>query len=473
MKYSKIVATIGPKSRSAEMIQALIAAGVDVFRLNMSHGTQADHAETFATIRRLSREHGRPVGILIDLQGPKIRVGEFANSAPVLLEPGHPFILSVVPVMGSATRASTSFEALTASVKPHDSILLNDGLIELIVEAIEGPEVITTVRRGGWLSAHKGINLPHAPDDLPALTEKDLRDLDFAVKLGADFIALSFVRRARDIARLREHLAELGALDIPVIAKIEKPQALTHLDEILELSDGVMVARGDLGVELSYAEVPGAQKTIIQKARQKGVFVITATQMLESMIEHPVPTRAEVSDIANAIIDGTDALMLSGETAVGQYPLEAVQMMRTIAETTEASPFFLPLPLCDCQDDPSPAASIARAVADICEDPDYRGIAVLTISGRSAAQIARYRKRKPIYALTPNPQTFQQLAIRWGVTPIRAEFGENTDEAIANAEKMLTDAGLLLLGDMIILVAGATPHRGATNMMKIYQPGLK
>ncbi len=380
-RHSKIVCTIGPASRSAKIIERLMGAGMDVARLNFSHGSHADHAQSIALIRAAAIKHEKPVAILADLQGPKIRTGPLAGGSPVLLRSGQKFIITTAKVLGDSTRVSTVFRPLPREVHRGDRILLSDGLIELRVEQVRGQEVICEVINGGALGEHKGINLPGIQLRVPALTPKDRADLLFALKHGANYIAVSFVRRPEDVV-LAKSLIRRAKKDTPVIAKLEKPEAIENIDGILRVADGVMVARGDLGVEMSPERVPVVQKMIINRARQARRPVITATQMLESMTENPRPTRAEASDVANAIFDGSDAVMLSAETASGKYPVESVSMMARIIEDAEASIAEFPRPA--PQEKLKVAETVAELVCHASRELHMRVIAVFTHSGFTA-----------------------------------------------------------------------------------------
>src|SRR5689334_4941537 len=410
-RHSKIVCTIGPATRSPRMIDKLFAAGMDVARLNVSHGTHEEHAENFAMIRGASGMHEKPIAILADLQGPKIRTGALAGGGPVMLRAGQQFITTTAKVLGDSTRVSTTFTPLPREVHRGDRILLSDGLIELRVAQIRGPEVICEVVNGGALGEHKGINLPGIKLRVPALTPKDRADLAFALKHGANYIAVSFVRRPEDVL-LAKALVRRAGKTTPVIAKLEKPEAIENLDEILRAADGVMVARGDLGVEMSPERVPVVQKTIIARARHFRRPVITATQMLESMTENPRPTRAEASDVANAIFAGSDAGMLSAETATGKYPIGAVSMMARLIEQAEASDWESPrrVPM----EKLKVAETVAELVCHASRELRMKLIAVFTHSGFTARLVSCYRPAVPIIAFSPESDTRRRLALIWG-----------------------------------------------------------
>jgi pyruvate kinase len=468
-RHSKIVCTIGPACRSPRLIERLLRAGMDVARLNFSHGSHANHAETIALLRAAALQLRKPLAILADLQGPKIRTGALAGRGPVVLRAGQQFVITTARILGDSTRVSTVFKPLPREVHRGDRILLSDGLIELRVKQVRGREVICEVVNGGALGENKGINLPGIKLRVPALTPKDRADLVFALKHGADYIAVSFVRRPEDVL-LAKTLVRRARKDTPVIAKLEKPEAIENLDAILRVADGVMVARGDLGVEMNPERVPVVQKTIIKRAREFRRPVITATQMLESMTENPRPTRAEASDVANAIFDGSDAVMLSAETATGKYPVEAVGMMARIIEEAEASITEFPRPA------PQERLKVAETVAElVCHgsrELHMKLIAVFTHSGFTARLISRYRPLVPIIAFSPEEATRRRMALIWGVRPRSIPDVRKVDGLAAVAEKRLLEERLVRKGDVIGIVAG-TPMgiRGTTNFMKFHVIG--
>jgi pyruvate kinase len=445
-------------------------AGVDVFRLNTSHGNWEDHRARIAAVRTMAAELSVHAGILLDLQGPKIRLGRFIGGH-CELEPGGIFTITTETVQGTSVLASTSYSHFAQDVKPGDPVLLADGTIELKALSTDAVSVRCEVVTGGPIGDHKGINLPGVELSTPSLTRKDMEDLQHGLQAGVDFIALSFVRKPSDLMRLKLFLEEHGA-QLPVIAKIEKPEGWKNLEPILDESDGVMVARGDLGVEMALEKVPFIQKKIIERARAKGKFVITATQMLESMIEHPSPTRAEVSDVANAICDGTDAVMLSAETATGKYPGRAVRMMTRIADETEGwlrpQGFLEPLPPVT----PSNAEIIADAAYRAARSAGVAAIVVFTSSGASARLISRLRPPVPIYAFTQSENVARQLSISFGVTPILAPDAPSTEHMLLLMEEMLVAAGLLKPHDNVVFVAGQPIGRiGSTNLVKLHRLG--
>jgi pyruvate kinase len=451
------------------MVDALVRAGMDVARLNFSHATQEEAAQRVAAIRRASGRHQKPLAILADLQGPKIRTGLLDQHHPVLLHARKCLTITTRNIPGTADVISTTFVALPQSVKKGDRILLSDGEIELRVLSVRPPDVVCYIENDGELGEHKGINLPGIRLGIPSLTAKDRKDLAFALELGVDYVALSFVRTAADVRAAKAAIARLGKAT-PVIAKIEKPEALENLDEILTVADGVMVARGDLGVEMKPECVPVAQKQIIARARNALVPVITATQMLDSMQNNPRPTRAEASDVANAIFDGSDALMLSGETAVGAYPLESTMMMDRIIREAEASitDHLRPARFAELRI----SEAIAEAICHAAEDLHMKTIAIFTETGFSARLVSKYRPRAPIVAFTPNPETRRRLSLLWGVKPRRIGRVRHVDQVARSAALRLREEGLAKHGDIVGIVAG-TPigTRGTTNMMRLLRIG--
>ncbi len=466
-RRTKIVATIGPASRSPQVLRGLIEAGVDVLRLNFSHGDRDEHAQTITLIRDLADGLDRPVAILADLAGPKIRIGEFQNGG-VTLATGERFVLTGRPIKGTAHAVSVNYAGLAEDVRPGESILLNDGLLELKVEEVEGADVHFRVVVGGELTSHKGVTLPMTTLRLPSLTRKDHEDLRFGLKHGIDFVGLSFVRRAADVEEARALVAELG-YDTPLVAKIERHEALDDLDAILASVDGIMVARGDLAVDTSFERVPMIQKRLIRQANQAGKPVITATQMLRSMVDNPRPTRAEATDIANAVLDGTDAVMLSEESAVGRYPVEAVQVMDRIIRAAEAEIDYggalLRRERIADQGRVIPGA-VARSACFIAQDIGAAAIVTPTSSGGTARLVARHRPRQPIIAVTPDQTTYRRLALSWGVTPLLVGDLLSTDDMIAKAKEAVLRAGILSPGDTLVITAGQPIGvSGGTNLI--------
>jgi pyruvate kinase len=471
-RRTKIVATLGPATSSLERITALVNAGMDVARLNLSHGSHEEHRETYNHIRRASDETGRAVGVLLDLQGPKIRLGEFVGGRAEL-EAGATFTITTKPgeaEHGDAKLASTTYPELARDVKPGDALLIDDGNIRLEVVESDGVRVKTRVVEGGPVKDHKGINLPGAAISAPALSEKDFADLEFGLSLRVDMVALSFVRRPEDVLMARRFMIEKGA-ELPIVVKLEKPEAVVRLKEILEVADALMVARGDLGVEMPLERVPVVQKQAIQMARRLGKPAIVATQMLESMIEHSRPTRAEASDVANAILDGADAVMLSGETSVGLYPIEAVTVMERIVREAETAK------LDTVRDRRYPPAStkqeaIAEAACRAAVELDAAAIAVFTQTGMAVKYVAKYRPASPLLAFTTEPVVRSQLSLVWGAETFIVPAVEHTDTMVQQCERAMLDLGRAKIGDLVIIVAGTPPgRRGTTNMLKIHRLG--
>ena len=465
---TKIVATIGPASRTPERIDALVRAGVSVFRLNFSHGSHDGHRDVFRIIREISEQHGRTIAILQDLQGPKLRVGEMAEDTPFTLVAGEKFKICTRDILGTSEMVSTSYDDLGRDLEPGDPVLIDDGRLRFEVTKVElntdhGDVVTLNVLQGGVLKARKGINVPKTVVSSPAMTAKDRVDLAFGVELGVDMIALSFVRRAEDLNEARALITAAGGTQ-PLIAKIEKPQAVEVLPSIIDATDGVMVARGDLGVELSPEAVPLIQKRIIRLANAAGKPVITATQMLESMISAPQPTRAEASDVANAILDGTDAVMLSGETAVGEYPVEAVQTMVTIARTIERERIGTPWQLSRIgireYDNQSESQAVGHAARALADDLRAKAIVVLTRSGATAQNVSKERPVEPVIAFTSEPDIGRRLAIWHGVIPVVTQLESTIDDLISQVDGEVVRREFAQSGDRIVIV-GANPHRSA------------
>lgn len=468
MRATKIVATLGPSTDSDDVLRKLFEAGVDVFRLNASHGTSDDLIRRIRSVRQLSAEYKTHKGILLDLQGPKIRLGTFLNG-PYELREGETFTITTERVEGTAELASTTYPEFARDVKPGDPVLLADGSIQLRVLSTDGVAARCEIVTGGPISDRKGINLPGVNISTPSLSKKDIADAQLGVEQAVDFFALSFVRSARDVLRLRHLLEEKDAKQ-PIIAKIEKPEGWLNLDAILEECEGVMVARGDLGVEMAPEKVPAIQKSIIERTRKCGKFVITATQMLESMIHSPLPTRAEVSDVANAIYDGTSAVMLSAETSAGKYPVEAVRVMARIAGETEAAIHKKGFADVWNADDKSIPEIIADAAYHSARSAGVVALAVGTTSGASARLLARYRPPVPIYAFTSSEAVAQQLTVVYGVDAIVSLAAHSTDDMLQTMERLLMDSGRVKPGDNIVFVAGQPVGlRGSTNMLKLHR----
>ena len=468
-RRAKIVCTLGPASSSPESIRALVAAGMDVARLNFSHGTHDEHAAVYRAVREASDEAGRAVGVLADLQGPKIRLGRFERGGADLAE-GDEFSITVEPVVGNARRASTSYEALPRDVKAGDTLLIDDGLVRLEALATDGREVRTRVVEGGRVSDHKGINLPGVAVSTPALTPKDEQDLRFALTLRVDLVALSFVRRAEDVQAGHQVMDAVGAR-LPVIAKLEKPEAVQDLEAILMTFDGLMVARGDLGVEIPLERVPLVQKEAIRLAREQGKPSIVATQMLDSMIHHSRPTRAEASDVANAVLDGADALMLSGETSTGEYPLESVETMARLIEAVEAEslgrmPALISPPM-------NVQGAISRAAVRVARDLGAKALVAFTQSGGTARVIAAHREPIPLLAFTPEPAVRSQLALVWGVETFVMPGASHTDDMVVQVDRAALELNRGVRSDLVVIVAGTPPGTsGSTNMLRVHRLGF-
>jgi pyruvate kinase len=469
-RRAKIVATLGPASNTEAVFRELVRAGIDVVRLNFSHGTHEEKLALIHMIRKVSREERKPLCILGDLQGPKIRTSKLKDHQPVLLKAGARLTITPREVPGTAAVVGTTFKTLAENVEQGSRILLSDGLIELRVHEVDGADVICEIINGGMLGENKGINLPGIPVRVPSLTEKDTEDLEFAIKSGVDAIAVSFVRTAEDVRLVRNRVAAYGG-ETWIIAKLEKPQAIRHLDDILQVADGIMVARGDLGVEVPPEKVPAIQKYIIRRAAEYRKPVITATQMLESMIENPRPTRAEVSDVANAVYDGTDAVMLSGESAVGKYPVETVSMMARIVSEAERHMKDTRKEHRSRASHLSIAETICEATAHAAEDLDLRGIALFTESGTTARQLSKYHPAAPIFALSPIEVTVNRLNLLWGTTPIRCPKVTTTEALVEVAESLLEQQGYVRAREVIAIVAGTRTKSGSTNFLRLHVLG--
>jgi pyruvate kinase len=462
------VCTLGPATASKERIRELVAAGMDVARLNLSHGTHAEHEAVYRLVREAADEAGHGVGIFADLQGPKIRLGEFADGSAELAT-GQSWTITTREVPGDDEIASTTYDGLPGDVGPGDQVLIDDGKVRLRVDEVDGTEVHTRVVVGGRVSDHKGINLPGVPVSVPALSEKDKEDLRWALHLTVDFIALSFVRSAADVEDVRQIMREEGVM-LPVIAKIEKPQAIANLDEVVRAFDGFMVARGDLGVECPLEDVPFLQKRVIDKARRNAKPVIVATQMLESMITNPAPTRAEASDVANAVLDGADAVMLSGETSVGAHPIETVRTMARIIVSTEGHELHH-MAAIDWQPK-TRGGVIAKAAAEVAQRVGARYLVAFTQSGDSARRLARYRSEIPVLAFTPEAAVRSQLSMTWGVEAFKTVSVEHTDEMVRQVDEELLRIGRVKEGDLVVIIAGSPPGiPGSTNALRIHRMG--
>ena len=468
MRRAKIVATFGPALADYEKTKAVIEAGVDVARMNLSHGSHEVHEGVYATIRKASEETGKAVGILVDLQGPKIRLGKFKEDKIELVK-GQTFTITTEDILGDKDICSTTFKGLPGDVKVGDMLLIDDGRLSLRATKVDGQKVVTEVEIGGPCSNNKGINLPGVAVNVPALSEKDEGDLRWALNLGADMIALSFVRNAKDIVRVHEIMAEEGKF-IPVIAKIEKPQAVAALEEIIDAFDGVMVARGDLGVELPLEQVPLVQKRAVELARRWAKPVIVATQMLESMISASRPTRAETSDVANAVLDGADALMLSGETSVGEYPIETVQTMAKIIESTEENGLER-IPALGTKPH-THSGAVVRAAMDIAELLGSKYVCVFTESGDTLRRVSRLRSRVQVLAFTPNQDVRRKLSLVWGATVFLVDKVKHTDDMVKQVDELVLASGKARVGDEVVIVAGSPPGiPGSTNALRVHRVG--
>lgn len=468
MRRAKIVATLGPATSSYEQIRAIIDAGVDVARMNLSHGSYEVHRGVYENVRRAADDSGRAVAVLVDLQGPKIRLGRFENG-PYELAEGDTFTITTEDVLGTKDLCGTTFKGLPADVRPGDPLLIDDGKVRLEVVATDGVRVTTTVMVAGMVSNNKGINLPGVAVNVPALSEKDEADLRWGLQLGADLIALSFVRSADDVIRVRDIMAEEGRR-IPVIAKIEKPQAVDNLEAIIDTFDGVMVARGDLGVELPLEAVPIVQKEACEISRRLAKPVIVATQMLESMISSPVPTRAETSDVANAVLDGADAVMLSGETSVGEYPTVTVKTMARIVSSTEDHGLDRIRPL--GTKPRTQGGAITLAAAEVADFVGAKFLCVFTESGDSVRRMARLRSQIPILAFTPEPGIRSRLALSWGVETFLVPRVTTTDELIRQVDDVLLGIDRATRGEKVVVIAGSPPGiAGSTNDMRVHVMG--
>jgi pyruvate kinase len=464
LRRTKIVATLGPASSDQSIIGRLFAAGADVFRINMSHTSHERMRELVAAIRAVESEYARPIGVLVDLQGPKLRVGAFANGPAVLVK-GAPFVLDRHTTPGDPSRVHLPHPEIFAAIEPGHTLLLDDGKIRLVATEVDSDRIVTRVEVGGKLSDRKGVSLPDTTIPFSALAEKDRSDLEAALDTGIDWVALSFIQRPEDIAEAKKITRGRAA----VMAKIEKPQAVGRLAEIIDVADGLMVARGDLGVEMPLEKVPGVQKQMTRAGRRNGKPVVVATQMLESMISSPVPTRAEVSDVSTAIFEGADAIMLSAESAAGQFPVEAVGTMNRIAEEVEQDALYRPI-LDGQRTDPEStgADAIAAAARQIAETLALSAVICWTSSGATALRVARERPKSPIVAISPNPSTCRRLALMWGVHSILAEDAQNLDDMVDRACRLACVDGFARAGQRVIIVAGVplgTP--GATNMLRI------
>ncbi|WP_026423628.1 pyruvate kinase [Actinokineospora inagensis] len=467
-RRAKIVCTMGPAAATPERVRELVAAGMDVARMNFSHGSHSDHKQVYDLIRTAGDESGRAVGILADLQGPKIRLGTFANG-PVEWRTGDTVRITVEDVAGTHDRVSTTYKGLANDARPGDRLLVDDGKVGLVVTGVDGPDVVCEVTEGGPVSNNKGLSLPGMDVSVPALSDKDIEDLEFALFLGVDFIALSFVRSPADIDLVHQVMDRVGRGRLPVIAKLEKPEAVDNLEAIVLAFDGVMVARGDLGVELPLEQVPLVQKRAIQIARENAKPVIVATQMLDSMITNSRPTRAEASDVANAVLDGADALMLSGETSVGRYPVESVRTMSRIIEAVENEIPTVP-PLTHVPR--TKRGVISYAARDIGERLNAKALVAFTQSGDTVKRLARLHTSLPLLAFTPEPGVRSQLALTWGTETFLVPEVDSTDRMVRQVDQSMLSIGRYQPGDLVVIVAGSPPGTiGSTNLIRVHRLG--
>lgn len=472
MRKTKIVCTIGPSSESLENTKKLIQAGMNVARLNFSHGDFEEHGNRIKNIGLANKELGTSVAILLDTKGPEIRLGKLKEE-PIELVQGDAITLTTEEILGDRTRIPVTYSNLPNDLSVGSTVLIDDGLIGLTVESIDGTEIHCRIVNSGPIKSKKGVNVPGVKISLPGITEKDANDIVFGIEQGIDFIAASFVRKASDVLEIRELLEKHNAGHIQIISKIENQEGVDNLDEILEVSDGLMVARGDLGVEIPAEEVPLVQKTMIKKCNRAGKPVITATQMLDSMQRNPRPTRAEASDVANAIFDGTDAIMLSGETAAGKYPVESVQTMSRIAERAESALEYREIFTKQANaQQTSVTEAISQAVANSALDLNAKAIITSTQSGFTARMVSKYRPKAPIIAVTPDEKVMRRLALGWGVIPVKGADADTTDAMFENAVQGAMNTGILSLGDTVVITAGVPIGRaGTTNLMKIHHIG--
>ncbi|MGZ7445192.1 pyruvate kinase [Paenibacillus sp. TH7-28] len=470
MRKTKIVCTIGPSSESLENIKKLIMAGMNVARLNFSHGDFEEHGGRIKTIRQASAELGKSIAILLDTKGPEIRTGKLKEE-PIELVQDEFITLTTEEILGDKNRISITYKELPGDVEAGSTILIDDGLIGLTVVDIQGTEIKCRIVNGGTIKSKKGVNVPGVDISLPGITEKDANDIKFGIEQGIDFIAASFVRKASDVLEIRQLLEKHNATHIQIISKIENQQGVDNLDEILEVSDGLMVARGDLGVEIPAEDVPLVQKRMIEKCNRVGKPVITATQMLDSMQRNPRPTRAEASDVANAIFDGTDAIMLSGETAAGKYPVESVLTMARIAEKAESGLEYREIFIKQSNAQQTTVTeAISQAVANSALELNAKAIITSTETGYTARMVSKYRPKAPIIAVTTEDQTLRRLALNWGVTPVKGQVASSTDEMFDKAMKGGLDSGVVKEGDLVVITAGVPLGRsGSTNLIKIGQ----
>ena len=467
-KRTKIVCTLGPASEKEEVLTSLIENGLNVARMNFSHGSHEEHKGRMDLVKKVREKLNKPVAILLDTKGPEIRTGNF-DQPEVLLEEGQKFTITMKDVMGTKEMCTVSYKGLVNDVVAGDTILIDDGLVGLRVNEINGDDILCTVENSGIVKNHKGVNVPGVKINLPALTDKDVSDIEFGISQGIDFIAASFVRKVSDVLAIREILERNNATDIQIISKIENQEGVDNLDEIIAVSDGIMVARGDLGVEIPTEEIPVVQKLMIAKCNEAGKPVITATQMLDSMMRNPRPTRAEVTDVANAIYDGTDAIMLSGETAAGKYPVEAVKTMATIAKRTEETLDYDKLLNKNSRNNATVTGAISHATCTTAVNLNASAIITSTSSGHTARMVSKCRPKCPIIATTNDERVMRRLALSWGVYPVKSEIAGNTDEVIENAIEVSKNAEYINNGELVVITAGVPVGiSGTTNLIKVH-----
>ena len=468
IKRTKIVCTLGPASDKEEILRELVKSGLNVCRFNFSHGSHEEHKERMDLVKKVREELGQPVAILLDTKGPEIRTGNF-DEPEVLLEEGQKFTITMKDVVGNKEMCTVSYKGLVNDVVPGDTILIDDGLVGLKVEEINGDDIVCIVENSGIVKNHKGVNVPGVKINLPALTEKDIKDIEFGISEGIDYIAASFVRKASDVLAIREVLENNNATHIQIISKIENQEGIDNIDSILQVSDGIMVARGDLGVEIPTPEIPIAQKMMIRKCNKLGKPVITATQMLDSMMRNPRPTRAEVTDVANAIYDGTDAIMLSGETAAGKYPVEAVKTMATIAKRTEETLKYNELLKKRKIEDVTVTNAISYATCTTSADLNAKAIISFTTSGHTARMVSKFRPQCPIIATTEDEGVMRRLALVWGVYPVKTSHVGNTDDLFTTSIASAKEKKYLENGDLVVITAGVPSGiSGTTNLIKVH-----
>lgn len=467
-KRTKIVCTLGPASDKEEVLTQLVESGLNVCRFNFSHGSHEEHKGRLDLAKKVREKLNQPVALLLDTKGPEIRTGQFAEPE-VLLEEGQKFTITMNDVVGTKEICTVSYKDLAKDVVSGDTILIDDGLVGLRVEEVNGEDIVCVVENSGIVKNHKGVNVPGVKINLPAITPKDRSDIEFGISQGIDFIAASFVRKASDVLAIREILEENGATDIQIISKIENQEGVDNLDEILEVSDGIMVARGDLGVEIPTEEIPVVQKMMIKRCNEVGKPVITATQMLDSMMRNPRPTRAEVTDVANAIYDGTDAIMLSGETAAGKYPVEAVKTMATIAKRTEQTLDYDRILKENAKNNNTVTDAISHATCSTAVDLNASAIVTSTSTGYTARMVSKFRPKCPILATTSDEKVMRQLGLSWGVYTVKAEQAGNTDEVIENSIEAAKNAKYINNGELVVITAGVPVGvSGTTNLIKVH-----